>query len=1400
MELKTVPRFSPNGRFNQASTSPSNENDFQLMGFHPVYVSHRTTSLLVLRDGKVCALAENRLRILSPLTQKSDTPRFFGTGYPKATLTLLPPSFLLVQCSGIELWDIETQNRWCKFPADENNETIDSSATSGLPPSMRSMVDRGKVKAFTAASVSPSKKTMLSVNAEKTTLTLYDLQEGTSRTLLENQPCVESACFIDDTDAAIAVSYQPSKDDSKSLSTAVIRVRDGAVLRTLLPSGTSHLVPFPEYGSSGSRWRFAGVDSRACLTAFVWDSASLKLLATLEGGSERKVAQGTSISEKQRGCLPSADGRLLYTTVVWELSTFTVYSQEQREGPLACAWTPDSSFLVSKLDDTRSNRSLGLLYTPMAPRFRTAYTGTVVLRDRPCTTAAFACNYKRVITITTIERSDDPATVELFDSCTGEKLASTTCPNMSKPLFAKMRPEMQQVFLYEANKGPCLHLSLEGDQLTWLEPFAEEALPAPRVVFAGFGPADGEQKHTVVVGKDTIELYDTTTDPRSPPALIAQAKHILGLLVSVFPSHDGLVWMTQGNISRWNANPSDFALRPDRLHDTYSASPAPADAPPPEAYKPIDLTDPESPDKGGFRLTCDKVIETGKAKASVLCVLTGNHCVVFESDHIAYATTFHIGRLEPLFSSKEVIAINSTILPLPHPLRVCVVTSAGSYIVSVDLDSPGIKGRLQGVQQLDDKHRALCSHYYYGTAIIAAAPAVDRGLAIGLDGTEPSIQSQGVEKSISALKTGFREEHVVDRLFRTPTTRLNAKPLASHPGPKALLSFIAADPQHLGELQAVLAKDNAQLRIDRFFTVRPSFLRTAVDISRDSTVVELALQCIVKGARGTDAIVRSITKDRTASVVAWTLHLGTLSPHFTVDVQLLVDRFPDLAASFLNSLGVIKARTNVGMESQQVRLPGCGFIVIGHDAARHPETLWTDMRESGELAKHEDPNAPGVLVDACVVPLPYVTGCPPVATVRDDMTDAVGSFTFEDGSTFLETLAKAARADLLGSFSVRALIQYRWQTTGSAAFIREALWYLLTLALITALTFVFNTQGLDVEQLLTGVGDGSSDGGSGTDIASVVLLVVLGLMAGMDAVTEVRQSRIVAGYFQDFWNWLDMLNCALVFVVLCTYFGGWEHARAFLAVAVYLRWYGVLYYLQPFQSTGPLVRMILAIVYDMRYFMLVLCISIAAVWTSFRLLLLDDATLPLEELGDPANGLLLTFNMLLLADFDLATFDGEYTVLLRILFVLSMIMTPIVLLNLLIALMSDSYERIQDQADLEFQYLRARILAEQEAWLSPEQRRSADPKLYPRWLHVLVPRGQGAGRVESGEQWQGVLHELKKEGRVGRQALHEKMERLDRAMSDQQKKLDAQVERLLNLQQELSQQLAAQAGPRRRRE
>ena len=58
--------------------------------------------------------------------------------------------------------------------------------------------------------------------------------------------------------------------------------------------------------------------------------------------------------------------------------------------------------------------------------------------------------------------------------------------------------------------------------------------------------------------------------------------------------------------------------------------------------------------------------------------------------------------------------------------------------------------------------------------------------------------------------------------------------------------------------------------------------------------------------------------------------------------------------------------------------------------------------------------------------------------------------------------------------------------------------------------------------------------------------------------------------------------------------------------------------------------------------------------------------------------------MLLQSDIDVNTLAvGEYAVAVRLMFVAAMLLVPIVLLNLLIALMSDSYERIQDRAEVD---------------------------------------------------------------------------------------------------------------------
>ncbi|EGD76101.1 serine/Threonine protein kinase [Salpingoeca rosetta] len=524
------------------------------------------------------------------------------------------------------------------------------------------------------------------------------------------------------------------------------------------------------------------------------------------------------------------------------------------------------------------------------------------------------------------------------------------------------------------------------------------------------------------------------------------------------------------------------------------------------------------------------------------------------------------------------------------------------------------------------------------------------------------------------------------------------------------LAWAASDSRRLDVLACMLSIPTVPvLSLER----QPSMLHAAITHAKDVEVLSMVTAKIADAARAQDR-----GKANPADHYPWELSLLSLHHGFTQDLMLLIREFPQVAAAFLRNLGLVLSGADVGYDHRATRLPTSRMIVVGDECPVENAGLWQSLRASGELEALETQSNHTVLTEARVVPVPYAAS------------------TLPDGTCLLDTLVEAGRAELFGNYIARAVVRFKWETYGRRKFRNEANWYLLSVVFITVLTFVVDLQGNDVSQLL-------SSKASATDVVSVIMVLVLGLYAASEAKHEMLEWRYLRGHWRDFWNWLDSLNIVLAFVVLATYLGGWQHARAVLAIASYLRWFGILYHLQAFKTTGPLVRMILAICFDMRYFLVVLGISIVAAWTSFRLLLLDDKTVPLDGLGDPANGLLIMFNMLLLAEFELDTFGGTYAVLLRILFVISMVLVPVVLLNLLIALMSDSYERIQDRADIEFQLLRARYLRERELFLSPAEK--SDPKLFPKWLHVLVPKSTGVGESTPGQQWQGMLTMLKME-------------------------------------------------------
>ena len=242
-------------------------------------------------------------------------------------------------------------------------------------------------------------------------------------------------------------------------------------------------------------------------------------------------------------------------------------------------------------------------------------------------------------------------------------------------------------------------------------------------------------------------------------------------------------------------------------------------------------------------------------------------------------------------------------------------------------------------------------------------------------------------------------------------------------------------------------------------------------------------------------------------------------------------------------------------------------------------------------------------------------------------------------------------------------------------------------------------------------------------VATLALTLLASVLVLYDVVHEAMEARRLGRFYftENVWNYLDLSIIALSLSYSALFLMGSDFALPCLATGLYLRWIGMLYYLQAEYHMGQVVRMILAIMWEIRYFMVIMALTIVGAWSSFHLLLLDISEWgALDPLRDPANGLLIMFNLLIMGDFDMDTYTGPNIVLARVTLVLSMIFIPVVVLNLLIAFMGSVYERVEKQSELEYLALKASIIYKYEVYLS--KKRKEDTEKFPEWLHVLVPR------------------------------------------------------------------------------
>ncbi|CAD7700864.1 unnamed protein product [Ostreobium quekettii] len=319
---------------------------------------------------------------------------------------------------------------------------------------------------------------------------------------------------------------------------------------------------------------------------------------------------------------------------------------------------------------------------------------------------------------------------------------------------------------------------------------------------------------------------------------------------------------------------------------------------------------------------------------------------------------------------------------------------------------------------------------------------------------------------------------------------------------------------------------------------------------------------------------------------------------------------------------------------------------------------------------------------------------------------------------------------IFSSKTMMSVIDYKWKTYARELMLEEIVHYVFMLLFFTAYTIAVGLRKQEFDDAHDAV---KGDRG----VQSLVFLILTTILAAMNFVREIKQ---ILTYLKEFpktryegmrvwvsskWNVMELMSYIfLVLVIPVLHFTATGKLNQLQSVAVgmatILVWWKVLYYFLAFRPTGPLVIMIFEIVRDIVFFLIVSLGLLFGFGMAFFVLFRHDV-LDAEEKrmnsmdsmggGEDDNFYLTHFRTvdrsmfavfgMMLGDFDLPAFyEAELAPWALTLFVLYMVSMMIILLNLLIAIMSDTFDRVKDVEDIAFLHARASVIDDAESMLS----------------------------------------------------------------------------------------------------
>lgn len=299
---------------------------------------------------------------------------------------------------------------------------------------------------------------------------------------------------------------------------------------------------------------------------------------------------------------------------------------------------------------------------------------------------------------------------------------------------------------------------------------------------------------------------------------------------------------------------------------------------------------------------------------------------------------------------------------------------------------------------------------------------------------------------------------------------------------------------------------------------------------------------------------------------------------------------------------------------------------------------------------------------------------------------------------------------------------FKWETYVKQRVQTRLCWYLLHFVIASA-AMVVSTQTSKYGELNS---DGSQAVSDEAAMVADVLIVCMLLTNSLIVLKrEIKQLSLplssVQEYLSDPWNMSDLGGIAALYVAAAAHF-----MREPLVLqqvgpcGVLLNSVSILQLLRPFDLTGPLIATVLEILVDIQGYLCILSILLIGFSVVFTVSMPDNERFAGDSsagVAGPFTGLLTTFQAIV-GTYEMTHYENTES---QAFFHLYLFMMVIVMLNLLIAIMGNSYERVKESEEIEARKYRAGVIIEEEAMMLADGKCGGESActLFPEFLEVL---------------------------------------------------------------------------------